>query len=82
MALRPGSLSDAEVRSGIEEFGIYLNEDDLDLLSAYLQDKGVNGELTLAMFLDLVRASEMVLPEPGETSPLATSSGVLAVDPA
>jgi hypothetical protein len=69
MVLRPGSLSDAEVRVGIKEFGIQLNEDDLDLLTAYMQDKGVSGELTLAMFMDLVKASEMVLPDPCKTSP-------------
>ena len=64
--LSPGSLSDAEVRAGIQEFGIQLTEEDLDLLSLYMQEHGVNGELTLSMFMDLVRASEMELPAPGE----------------
>jgi hypothetical protein len=67
--LRPGALSDTEVREGIKEFGLHLSDDDLDLLTAYMQEKGVNGELTLAMFMDLVHASEMTLPEPSKTSP-------------
>ena len=66
MALLSGALSDVEVREGIKSFCIQLSDGDLDLLSLYLQDKGANGELTLAMFMDLVRASEMELPKPSK----------------
>eukprot|EP01043_Picozoa_sp_COSAG02_P006194 COSAG02_NODE_174_length_31243_cov_76.084543_16_plen_53_part_00 len=48
----------------------------MDLLTTYMQEKGVNGELTLAMFMDLVRASEMVLPEPSKASPSARSVAI------
>ena len=54
------------MRDGVESFGLHLNENEVDLISKFMNDVGVNGELTVSMFKDLVKAVEMELPEPGE----------------
>lgn len=69
--LPTGALSDSEVRAGIKQFGLQMSEDDLDLISLYLQDNGVNGELTLSMFMDFVALGEMELPTPEKPKPKA-----------
>lgn len=61
-----GTLSDQEMRDGITTFGLHLSDNEIDLISKFMNDVGVNGELTCAMFKDLVKAAEMELPEPGE----------------
>jgi hypothetical protein len=66
--LLPGTLSDAEVREGITAFGLQVSSEDLDMLSLYMKDRGIDGELTLSMFMDLVHASEMEIPPPSERS--------------
>jgi hypothetical protein len=54
------------MRDGIATFGIQMAEPEIDLISKYMSDNGVNGELTVSMFKDLVKAAEMEVPEPGE----------------
>merc|ERR1711871_873643 len=53
-----GALSDEEFRNGLFRFGIEMTEQDLDLVSMYINEEGTGGELTLEQFREFLHEEE------------------------
>ena len=65
---RTGTISDAEMREGVKEFGLQISEADLDIVSLYIRQQGQGDgepELTLPMWKDFVQAANMEVAEAG-----------------
>jgi hypothetical protein len=67
------SLSDGELREGFAAYGLSLSSDDQQAISDYVAKESLEGELTLAQWLEFVKPDDTA-PEvvSGATSPART----------
>ena len=66
------TLSDGELREGFAAYGISLSSDDQQAISDYVAKESLEGELTLAQWLEFVKPDDAALGEELTTSPAQT----------